>query len=429
MSALKRTSSRLITSLLLVMLAVFSITQDVEAQSLVYGDYVPSGSVVDSDILLAGTNVIIDGTVMGDVIAVGQYITINGTIEGSLVTAGQKITINGTVEGTVYGAAVTMVLGNSAYLQRNLYFAGISSVAKEGSIIGRDLYGLSFGATINGKINGASQAVLGPYEIFKWVVEQLNLGLNLPESLSPTSLLPITARGAGRALLLRSAIQSAGIDFEETLLQIWLWCVPVFRQLVIILAVGLLLLWLRRRLLTGSVEKILARPWYALGIGFLALIISFNLIGVALLLAALILVIGLGLGFLTFWPLALIWYGVAFSALGIATTIFIVFVAYGSKAIAAFLLGQFLINIIAPKSNPHPFFSLFLGIFIYVFLAAIPMFGWVFAITATALGLGGAWMFLKSGWGTHHAQKGIDKAPIPPQKAIKTGTDKKKKSG
>lgn len=426
MSAIKRTSSRIITSLLLVMMAVFCITQDVKAQSLVYGDYIPSGSVVDSDILLAGTNVIIDGTVLGDVIAVGQYITINGTIEGSLITAGQKITINGNVEGTVYSAAVTIVLGDSAYLQRNLYFAGISSVAKEGSIIGRDLFGLSFGATINGKINGASQAVLGPYEIFKWVVEQLNLGLNLPESLSPTSILPITARGAGRALLLRSAVQSAEIDFEETLLQIWLWCVPVLRQLVIIFVIGVLLLWLRRRMLTGSAEKIIARFWYTLGIGLLALVISFNLIGVALLLAALILVIGLGLGFLTFWPLALIWYGLAFSALGIATTIFIVFVAYGSKAIAAFLLGQFLINQISPKSNPHPIFSLLLGIFIYVFLAAIPMFGWVFAIAATALGLGGTWLFLKSEVNTRQMQKATDQTPKSPKKVVKAGSNKKK---
>lgn len=426
MSALKRTSSRIITSLQLVMMAVLSITQDVKAQSLVYGDYIPSGSVVESDILLAGTNVIIDGTVMGDVIAVGQYITINGTIEGSLVTAGQKITINGNVEGTVYGAAVTIVLGDSAYLQRNLYFAGISSVAKEGSIIGRDLFGLSFGATINGKINGASQAVLGPYEIFKWVVEQLNLGLNLPESLSPTSLLPVTARGAGRALLLRSAVQSAEIDFEEILLQIWLWCVPVLRQLVIIFVIGLLLLWLRRRMLTGSAEKIITRFWYTLGIGLLALVISFNLIGVALLLSALILVIGLGLGFLTFWPLALIWYGVAFSALGIATTIFIVFVAYGSKAIAAFLLGQFLISKILQKSNPHPIISLLLGIFIYVFLAAIPMFGWVFAIAATALGLGGTWLFLKSEWDARQMQKATGQTPKSPKKVLKAGSNKKK---
>lgn len=391
------TFNRVAISLLLVALAVFSITQDVHAQSLVYGDYIPSGSVVEADILLAGTNVVIDGTVVGDVVAVGQYITINGTIEGSLIAAGQKITINGTVEGTVYSAAVTIVLGDAAYLYRNLYFAGISSVAKQGSVVGRDLFGMSFGATINGKVNGQSQAVLGPYEIFKWIVERLNLQLQLPETLSPTSLRPTLVGGASKPLLLRSPLATAGDAFLETLQQFWLWCIPVLRQLVILLVIGLLIIWLRRSVMTGSVLQIFNRPWYTLGLGLLALVIAFNLIGVALLLAAFILVIGLGLGFLTFWPLALIWYGVAFSALGIAITVFITFVAYGTKAIAAYMLGHLILTWLAPKSRPHPFFPLLLGLVIYVFLAAIPMIGWVFAVAATALGLGAAWQYFRTG--------------------------------
>lgn len=391
------TFNRVAISLLLVALAVFSITQDVHAQSLVYGDYIPSGSVVEADILLAGTNVVIDGTVVGDVVAVGQYITINGTIEGSLIAAGQKITINGTVEGTVYSAAVTIVLGDAAYLYRNLYFAGISSVAKQGSVVGRDLFGMSFGATINGKVNGQSQAVLGPYEIFKWIVERLNLQLQLPETLSPTSLRPTLVGGASKPLLLRSPLATAGDAFLETLQQIWLWCIPVLRQLVILLVIGLLIIWLRRSVMTGSVLQIFNRPWNTLGLGLLALVIAFNLIGVALLLAAFILVIGLGLGFLTFWPLALIWYGVAFSALGFAITVFITFVAYGTKAIAAYMLGHLILTWLAPKSRLHPFSPLLLGLVIYVFLTAIPMIGWVFAVAATALGLGGAWQYFRTG--------------------------------
>jgi cytoskeletal protein CcmA (bactofilin family) len=422
----KRFLNRVTTSFLLVVMAFFSITSDVQAQSLVYGDYIPSGSVVESDILLSGTNVVIDGTVIGDVVAVGQYITINGTIEGSLIAAGQKITINGTVEGTVYSAAVTVVLGESATLYRNLYFAGISSVAKEGSVIDRDLYGLSFGATISGKINGQSQTVLGPYEIFKWVVERLNLGLTLPESLSPTSLRPMLAAGAGKPLMMRSSLaDTANNDFQETLTQIWVWCLPVLKNFAILYVIGLLIIWLRKVVITGSAEKILVKPWYSLGIGLLCLVIAINLIGVALLIAALILVIGLGLGFLSFWPLALVWYGVAYSALGIATTIFVAFVAYGSKVIAAYLLGYFIITKLSAKTNPHPILSMLLGLVLYVFLAAIPMFGWVFAVLATAIGLGGAWQFLRSQQIDRKAAEVIAPAAIV-KKPVKKASNKKK---
>ena len=96
----------------------------VHAQDVVYGNGIPAGSVVDQDIILSGTEIVIDGTVNGDVLALGQLVTVNGTINGSLYSGAEILMVGGKINGSVYSAGGTLRLKPEAKLDRSVFFAG-----------------------------------------------------------------------------------------------------------------------------------------------------------------------------------------------------------------------------------------------------------------------------------------------------------------
>jgi len=381
--------SRIAVAISLAVIAIFSFVPTVHAQStIIYGDSVPAGQTVQGDIILTGTDVVVDGTVAGDLIAVGQNITINGTVEGSLIAIGSKVVINGTVEGTTYIASVTTVLGEKGLLERNLYDSGVSLVTKTGSVIGRDLFALVFGSTSQGEIAGRTQAVVGPYEVFKLIIEQLKINLQLPETLSPTSF----QGGAGGGRVLLGARQAADDATNQFLAGLAAWGMPLVQDLVPLFIVGLILIWLFPGMVSKSAKQIRTRPWYTLGVGLIFFVISLNIAGVVLLLAGLIFIIGLGFGFLSLWGLAAIWWVLALLTLGLATTIFFLMVFFGSRVVISYLLGSLILRNVGETSYLRRLGILALGMLLFVLVASIPVFGWVASVVAVSFGLGGIWL-------------------------------------
>ena len=388
MKIFKLNSNAVALALCAAVLAVLCVVPPVQAQSgMVYGDSVPAGQTVQGDIILTGTDVVVDGTVAGDLIAIGQNITINGTVEGSLIAIGSKVVINGAVQGTTYIASVTTVLGEKGVLQRNLYDSGVSLVTKTGSLIGRDLFALVFGATSQGEIAGRTQAVVGPYEVFKLIIEQLKINLQLPDTLSPTSF----QGGAGGGKVFPGTRQAADDATGQFLTGLAAWGMPLVQDLVPLFIIGLILIWLFPRTVSRSAKKIAARPWYTLGIGLLIFVIWINIIGVVLLLAALIFIIGLGFGFLSLWGLAAIWWVIAFLALALATAALFLVVIFGSRVVISYLLGSLILRRVEGNSYLRRLGILALGMLIFVLIASIPVFGWVVSVLAISYGLGGIW--------------------------------------
>jgi cytoskeletal protein CcmA (bactofilin family) len=113
---------------------------------------VASGEVVDGDIYIAATNVIIDGTVNGDVFAVGQTIRINGTINGGVTAAGQTISLNGKVSSGVRLAGQTVTVGGK--IVRDLMVAASDVTITNSAEIGKDLNSYSSSTVINGLVSG-----------------------------------------------------------------------------------------------------------------------------------------------------------------------------------------------------------------------------------------------------------------------------------
>ncbi|MGE4507281.1 MAG: hypothetical protein AB7D16_01495 [Eubacteriaceae bacterium] len=167
---LKKTIPLFVLILVLSMSAVF-------AQAADYGDYnddsgnitIQGETVSNRDFVFAGSNinvnanfdtttifmgniVTLDGEYNGDVFVFGNTITINGKINGSLYTAGNVITVNGEVRDDVFVACSDFALGNTAWLNRDVWFSGASGTF-EGSV-GRNLRSESGNLILNGKIGG-----------------------------------------------------------------------------------------------------------------------------------------------------------------------------------------------------------------------------------------------------------------------------------
>jgi len=405
------TRSLIITTLVIIInLGYF---QTASAQGIVLGDTVPSGTTVNSDGILFGDRISINGTVDGDVLAVGGEVVIDGNVNGSLIVVGNNVSIDGEVGGTVYVGSIKLDLGPKTNLARNLYFAGLRFANAEGSVVERDLKAAVFSdATFNGTINGNFNTIVGPVKFFELIMNKVDEA-GLFSSALPINTLteeqnilpPNQTNGVHIAMTSMSGLlpafniiekveimQAGGIDWEA----IGTWLLDRLRDFGTLLIFGLLAIWLIPKVITGSTEKLSSKPLPSTGYGLLGLVIAFNIAGLVILLAFLILAIGLFLGFTTMWELAWAFMALGFFSLGLAATIFALFVLYISKVIVAYMVGRSIIDRIAPKIAKYKVLSLLLGLIIYVFLVSIPILGFVIAIFVTAVGVGAAWLYYLS---------------------------------
>jgi cytoskeletal protein CcmA (bactofilin family) len=149
--------------LLTVMLVTIFAATPVLAADLRSGDTVTvaSGEVVDGDLYVAGSDIIIDGTVNGDIFGAGRSLIINGTVNGGVSFAGQTLTVNGEIAHGARLAGQTIYI--SGNIGRDLVALGSEATVISTAKIGSDLI-LGVGTSriyghINGNIKGSANEV------------------------------------------------------------------------------------------------------------------------------------------------------------------------------------------------------------------------------------------------------------------------------
>lgn len=170
------------------------------------------------------------------------------------------------------------------------------------------------------------------------------------------------------------------------------WLIDRLRDLGVLLLLGALFYWLFRNPLNRTNQMLRARPLATLGYGLLALLLTFNIFLVGLLVASLIFVVGLWIGYLGLWGFALAFWALAYAALALFLAALWFVVAYGTKLIVAYLVGAWLFEKIIPKKSVPGFVALATGVLVYVLLYSIPMLGWVLGVLVTSWGLGALWL-------------------------------------
>lgn len=411
---------RLLIAFPLAVALLVTSTYNVSAKKLYYGNSVPSGAVIQADVVLTGNNIVIDGTVVGDVLAIGNQVKVNGTIEGSLVAAAQTIRINGKVKGTTYTAAIAFDLGPGAVLNRNLYFGGLSFAARKGAKVNRDLFAFSLGGTMLGQINGNVKAVIGPYEILKLIFDALKVKVQLPGMIYDEPAIPdatqpalpspqitpspggISKATTGYLLVdlpitqLTPAPTTAATPVKTQYVLDWhlvgAWFLGRLRSLIVLVFFSLLTLWSVPSTITQVSIKLREKSLASLGSGLLGTIISFNIILAAVLVAVIITALGFWLFFARVWEVGIFIWSAGLGIVLLFITLVCFFVFYVTKVITAYALGFILLKPVFPKVLRHKILPLLLGLILYVLLSGLPYAGWVIGVLTTSFGLGAVWL-------------------------------------
>lgn len=409
----KNTSSRaksiLLAIGLLVVLTLFMVLP-VRAQGIVYGSTVPAGQMVENDAFLTGTSVSMDGTIDGDLFAAGDDVEINGTVNGSLFAVGQTVNINGKVEGTVYTSGVTVTVGPDSDLARNLYVATAQLETQPGSTVSRDLYTLAVGgANLQGEVGRNVSGIIGPVEFIRilvnWIeqVSGANLIGALPKTTSSFAAQPAdTPLQAGFVPAKLVPLQQAGgVDWTR----VGDWLLNRLREVITLLGIAGLAVWLIPDLMLPAIEAVRRRPLAAAGWGLMVIISGYVLIG---LLSIVIFFVSAFFYALTLSSLGTIVFSIGMALIVVLLALFSFLVAYGSKAVIAFLIGRWIFERVAPQSGPQRLWPVVLGVIVYVLLRAIPFLGWVIGVVATLLGMGAMWLVYQA------KREGVElSSPVP----------------
>jgi cytoskeletal protein CcmA (bactofilin family) len=395
---------RLLLVLGLLLFTMFALTGTARAQTIVRGDSVPAGTTVESDALLSGDEVSIDGRVIGDALVVGSSVEVNGEVDGSLIAIGQEVVINGQVGGNVYALAVSpLELGPEASIGRTVYFIGGRLVTDPESEIGRDLVAVALGAQIGGSVGRDVNAIVGLVQILDRLFRAADAvpGELLSSAEPGQSASPAIAKSeqgrplSGRRSTLARRLSSASV-YQEPDAQAPTfsdWTVRRVSELVSFLIVGGLAAWLFPGPFTGWAGKLRERPLASGGLGMVAYISGF--FG-AFIIGLLILAAGLLLRLLTLKVLALTFWAIGFSGLGLAFSTFVLFVLFMSKVVVSYLIGYQILKRLFPRAAGRKFWPLLLGLLIYVLLRSIPIAGWIISVIVTFLGLGAVWLWISS---------------------------------
>jgi cytoskeletal protein CcmA (bactofilin family) len=390
------------------------------------GDEVVIGpdEVIEDDLYVTAGEVVVDGTVRGDLIAFGGSIVVDGTVEGDLIGAARSVEIGGTVEDDVRIAGQTLLLGEGAEVEDDLIAAAFSLENVPDSAVGGTLMYAGYQALLQGSVGEDVNAAANGLELGGEVGANVDAEVDGEDGGPPAFLfapqadLPTVDPGltltdsaaVGGDLTYESSTEAridpqAQIEGEvigeerpaEEEEDAYTFADAVFdhlRSFVALLLVGLILIWIAPNWLRRRAGTVLERPVASLGWGVLGLV-AFLALGVAILLATLVLAVILGL--LTLGGLVALIVVLGLLAEVVLVLAFWISTNYLAQIVVSFLAGLLLVEAVRPGRGSGRVLPLVVGLILYVILRAIPVLGALVGLAVVLLGLGALfhWIWAK----------------------------------
>ena len=412
-----------ILTLLLAGLVAASPVGALETRS---GDEVVIGSdqVIEDDVYVTANEVVVDGTIRGDLIAFGGSIAVDGTVEGDLIGAAQAVEIGGTVEDDVRIAGQTLLLDEGAEVEDDLIAAGFSLENVPDSAVGGTVMYAGYQALLQGTVGEDVNAAANGLELGGEVGANVDAEVDgedggpPPFLFAPQADLPTVDSGL---TLTESATVGGNLTYESsTEAQIapqaqiegevvgeerpaeaeedaYTFADAVFdnlRSFIALLLVGLILIWIAPNWIRRRAGTVLDRPLASLGWGVLGLV-AFLALGVAILLATLVLAVILGL--LTLGGLVALIVVLGLLAEVVLVLAFWIFTIYLAQIVVSFLAGLLLVETVRPGRGSGRVLPLVVGLILYVMLRAVPVLGPLVGLAVVLLGLGALldWIWAK----------------------------------
>ena len=449
---------RLLMAFALVVPLALAGAQTVRAMEVDHDGHVAADEIVNDDLILTeevvemagtvngnliamGSAVTISGTVNGDVIAGGATVTVTGTVNGNLFVMGGDIIVGGKVENSLFFAGNEMTLGPDASVKSNMYAAGFSISLQAGSTVGRDIAAAGYQVVLHGEIGRDVLASVGAFELEGKVGRNVTVEVGGPdedaEDAAFLSTIPFTHTARiilpglhvssqaviGGKLEYTSAVeQSAGIqttpeggvtyiyrpsadtkDLKNIKPNVTVrmfdvggmvigYMFGVIREFLTLVLLGALAVWLLPSVLTRAAGTLRTNPLPSLGWGSLLTVGGFAVLGVA---SVSILMLGIAICVVTLFGLSSIVFGIGFSAIGLAGSVFMALVLFGSKLVVALLIGDWFLRLFRKDYSASSFWPLLLGILLIVFLDAVPGLGILFNILVIVFGFGAIWLVFR----------------------------------
>ncbi len=417
----------------IVLLSLFWLTPVAWAGEFKGGDEVIVGpdEVVEDDLYVGAETIRIEGTIKGDLIAAGSEIIVNGTVEGDFWGTAGYITINGELQDDVRIAGGVLTLGPNARIADDVFAAGYSFDAMDGSTVGGSLFWGGYQAELAGEVEEDFYGGMGALEIAGRIGGNVAVDVGEPDpdfeaaqpffqTWVPAPMLPpgfrvtegaeiggkLTYTSGSRGEIESGAEIVGGVAYQTpvpspveveevkvlTSQQVMLnWSLDQLRRLAALLLVGLLLVWVVPGPVREAATALQTRPWGSLGWGILVVIFVCVAVPVV---GFLMVVLDLFLGVLGFGGLV-----VCITGLGILTNTtivvgFLIAAGYVTKIVFSLLVGRMILERIRDSWGAGRVWPMVLGIVLFTIVRAIPILGWFIGLIVTLLGLGALWLMV-----------------------------------
>ena len=327
--------------------------------------------VIDDDLYLLGTTIIVDGTVNGDVFVLGTSIEINGTVNGNVSLAGESVSILGDVSDGARVATNDFSLAGS--IGKDLVILSNSSVIDSGGFVGRDLILTVSSLTLNGdverRVAGVADSVTHNGSVgaeFDVSVGDLTIsdGASIGGDLTYQSDSEAEiASGAeiGGEITHEMAAATEEIDVGFSFDSIVVGVVG----LVMTAIYGTVLLLVFPRLTISASNQLLEKPLMSVGMGIVFLIVV-PIVSILVMIT----VVGIPLGMI-----ALLLYGIAL---------------FSAQVFVGMTIGRLILSFIADGNRRLiQFLGLLIGLLILFGISFIPYVGPWAPLIVVILGLGG----------------------------------------
>ncbi len=418
---------KLFGSLWLLAILVFGFSTPVAAVEFRGGNdvVIRAGEVIEDDLYVAANMFTLNGTIKGDLIVMGTNITIGpeGVVEGDFMGGGQAVNINGMVEDDVRVAGAAIVVDGNALLGDDLISAGYSLESKPGSIIegsllfaggqaliagdvAEDVTVSSGGLEVDGSVGGDVEANVGspqdalPFSPFMFIpnmpaVPSVPGGLTIGENaqiigdLTYTAIEDISLPAAavsGAVTRQEPEIEAEEVEAPPTTIEVAAnWFIRTLRSLLTLLLVGLVLVWLFPGFVQQTTSILRQQPLPSFGWGLVSFL-GFFLIVFFLVLALLALTVLLALITLG----GLLRTSIAVSTFTISGLVlaFLIATALLSKVLVSYHSGRWILTKINSNWAEAKYWSIIVGVSLFVLLASIPYLGAVINFVVILFGLG-----------------------------------------
>lgn len=376
--------------------------------------YIPNRQAVENDLFFIGDSLVISENVQGNVFVVGRDFRLEGKVQGSLFVLADQAVLDGRVDGSIYAAALTLRQNANSQVGQSVYAVSVNLITERGAAIERDLRAIAVSANLRGAVNRDTQARIGLLELWRALQRGVTGGISslpLPASVSisqPDRWSGYAIAGLPALVINQALVPSApAVQPATETPSPWL---ENLKALLVLLLIGAAVLWLFPGVIARMEQQARLHPVASTGVGAVILVNGF------LMPALITILVGgafFGLIFLSVPDLAWMLFGVGFGVVVTAFSLFLLALAYLSKAIVATMIGGLILQRWLPRYAQIRFLPLLLGMLIYILLVSIPYLGITIGLLATMLGLGAMWLGRRPALPGAVAVVEVDQQPLP----------------